>query len=229
MKREMRRKISLKAWLIVLLLLLNIILIIPPEITSKLPSIIGATIATVYVYGQGIPSTCVFNLTNGWNLISFACTKENMTVSSLLADINQNYISIHTYEPGEAIDKWKAYNPNMPYWVVQDLSTIRYDKGYWIKLNQNTSFIIQGNITLPNRINILQGWNLVGYPLQTQKTPIDAFSTINGKYSVVWTYDTAADTYLYYNPSLGTNTLTQIIPTKGYWINMTSSASWWVT
>ena len=77
--------------------------------------------------------------------------------------------------------------------------------------------------TLAVNIPLIVGWNLISMPNQPADTSVaSVLTSIDGKYTSVWTYDTAADTwYKYYTPATGLdflNDLTEILPGKGYWV-----------
>ena len=223
-------KLSDKTLVIIsLIAIISLILLIPFESIVGKPSIIGAMVASVFVSSLETNNTCNIDMVEGWNLISFACKPDNSSVGSMLSPINGNYTSIHTYNASDDADNWKSYNPNVPSWVLQDISTINDKSGYWIKMDNNSILNVTGTISSPNSINLMQGWNLISYPSDSSKSPSDAFSGISNSYSIVWAYNASEDSYLYYSPSLGSGTLTDITPDRGYWINMTTGDTLWVT
>lgn len=226
----MKPRIPDKTLVIIILTVLTILLIlIPFERLAGRPSILGAVISKVFVKPLEANYTCSINLTEGWNLMGIACSPQNTSVDSMLNPLIGNYTSIHAFDASAALDNWKSYNPNLPSWVILDLDEISNKKGYWIRINSNSSLSILGIIPLPDQISLLQGWNLIGYPSASSKVPPTAFSTISGSYSIVWTYNTSQDVYLYYDPNLGSGTIAEIRPDKGYWINMTTGDTLWIT
>ena len=73
-------------------------------------------------------------------------------------------------------------------------------------------------------INLCAGWNLIGYPSITARSPATALSSIAGKYNLVYGYDAAdtADPWKKYDPVFPVgNDLTSMQPWRGYWIRMT--------
>ncbi|HMO95769.1 MAG TPA: hypothetical protein PKD27_06575, partial [Tepidiformaceae bacterium] len=71
---------------------------------------------------------------------------------------------------------------------------------------------------------LLQGWNNVSY-LGATKPPSEALSQITGKYSAVYKWDPATQTYQLYAPGVPgfVNTLTQINPGDAIWVNFTQA------
>jgi hypothetical protein len=217
-----------KSLVIILLLVLILSVALLPFGNLKIQnSILGAVISRVYVKGIEKNNSCALNLSKGWNLISIACVPQDTSLESVFNPISSDYTSIHSYDPTASIDHWKSYNPTMPAWVVQDLSSITEKEGYWIKIENDCLLTVNGTILAPNTIDMEEGWNLIGYPSNSSNSPADAFSTIAGSYSIVWAYNTTEDQYLYYSPSFG-GTLTEISPVKGYWVNMTGGDTLWI-
>ncbi|MBW2974266.1 hypothetical protein KY366_00980 [Candidatus Woesearchaeota archaeon] len=222
-------RLSLKRWIVIILVVLIVLAsVLPLEMLAGKVSILGAAVAKVFIKSLDMNTTCNLTMVEGWNLVTFACIPSDKTPGSMLDPIYGDYASIHNYDASDDSDHWKAYNPSLPSWVVQDITLISEKKGYWVNVENDCNLSIRGTIKYPNMINVVRGWNLIGYPLNASKSPSDAFSYINGSYSIVWTYNTTEDAYLYYNPYLGSGTLTEITPVKGYWINMTEDDTLWV-
>jgi hypothetical protein len=69
------------------------------------------------------------------------------------------------------------------------------------------------------------GWNLISFPVE----PVDSkastvFSTIEGKYAAVYTYDVGTGNYKAYVPGDSSSTLQKIDTGRGYWVYMNSPA-----
>jgi len=75
-------------------------------------------------------------------------------------------------------------------------------------------------------LNLVTGWNLIGLPFAPNpSTPQDVFSAINTNIRTVWAYDGATGIWTYYKPGSTQGGLTQILAGKGYWIELTNSAT----
>jgi hypothetical protein len=211
--------------IIALLVLLVLITIVPIKQIITDPSIIGRSISItkVFVTGLTVNHSCSATFFEGWNLVSNPCATENKSVGFVLSSIQGNYSSVHGYYPNDETDPWKAYNPSLPQWVVNDLNEISDLKGYWINMKNQSSFHINGTLTQPNMIPLSEGWNLIGYPANNSKNIEDALETISGNYDIVWMYNTTDDNYYYYNSSAGNGTITEMQEYKGYWIRMSNS------
>jgi hypothetical protein len=107
---------------------------------------------------------------------------------------------------------------------VADLKEIAAGRGYWIYMNSGASLTIKGEAA-SGTIELHKGWNLVGLnSLKTVDTP-RALSSINGKYSVIYSYDSSANRYRGYSPS-GMTELMLLEPGRGYWIYAEEDLLW---
>ncbi|MFH1641756.1 MAG: hypothetical protein ABIC04_02560 [Nanoarchaeota archaeon] len=218
----MRNKVSAKTKLIIALIaLIGIMYVLPIKEIIMDPTIWGAVVARVYITGTLTDHNCSGSYEKGWNLISIACIPTNTSVFNMFSSLENNYTSVHGYNTGDANDPWKTYNPSMPAWVVQDLEEISEENGYFINMNNKSAFYLNGTLLVPNTITYGKGWNLIGYPAQNSKGVVEALSTIQGSYSVIFGYNSINKTYYFYNASFADGTLEYVIPGYGYWINMT--------
>lgn len=201
------------------LLLYNIIL--DPQvnkITGRVASAVNVT--------QTAQSICDFPLYTGQNHISFHCMHGFFIGDYMLAPIAGEYNAVFTYETTDSNDPWKSYNPNLPVWAEQDMAGVYDYKGYWIIMNQNTSYYLDGFFNMNNQQQLYTGWNLIGYPRENATTPGVAYASLNGNYNLVIHYIRQNNTWVYYAPGDPNSTLTQIQPDEGYWINMTADDMW---
>ncbi len=193
--------------------------------------ITGAVTARLFVI-----STQSFNdhkiFVESWNLISLPAIPNNSTVDGAL-NLYPNYTSIHTYAQLDTTDEWKAYNPNISASAVQDLNNISEKKGYWINMKNKSQFTLSGTMEAVTQIQVYQGWNLVGYPINVTKTITSAFTSINGSYAAIYAYyaNDTTDPWKVYNPSIAPqfSDLTAAYPFYGYWVNATSNATITIT
>jgi hypothetical protein len=81
-------------------------------------------------------------------------------------------------------------------------------------------------VTGPQYIELLLGWNLIGFAGRKETAITTALVEIAGKYDEVLTYDAAdaADPWKRYLPGTpaGLNEFTALQPGRGYWISMTA-------
>ncbi len=98
---------------------------------------------------------------------------------------------------------------------------------------QNVVSLLDGSIlpigyaTFGQEIELVEGWNLMGLPLNpTSSATEDVLADILDNTVIVWAYDATTGNWssFYYNPltSQWTGTLTEMTAGKGYWIEMTA-------
>ena len=215
-------KLTSKTWLIIVLILLIILIAFLPVTDMKI-SITGAVVSKVFVRGAQSNVSCTAPLSQGWNLMSIPCLSSNASPLYVLYSLGDNLSSVHQYDADDPSDHWKVYNPSGPAWVVQDITAMSEKKGYWIYVLNASTLSANGTLTNPNQINLMKGWNLIGYPASSQKTAAEAFSSIDGGYTMVWSYNGSTGEFSYYTVSEGNGTLTTIKPNLGYWLNTTDN------
>ena len=219
-------------FLILMLLILASPLILRHFNSVNLTTITGDAASNVIILSTNEDMTCDVPLIVGWNLFSIYCDADNMSVSTVFENIDGDYISIHTYDRYSPTDKWKAYNPDLPSWVIQDLNIISVTKGYWINMNQSGTIIFNGSLKYPRLVFLFDGWNLIGYPRNESMLVNDSFEDINSSLDRVHTY-IAADTvdhWKVYSPAFtpAQNDLENMTPYYGYWVKMDANDTWMV-
>jgi hypothetical protein len=221
-KKGVSRRIKL---IMLLFIILAFVGIVPIKEIIENPSIIGFavrdwTITSVFVTGLEYPNNCTVVLLEGWNLFSIPCITDNTSLDYMLSNISGNYNSIHAYETSDAEDPWKAYNPDLPSWVEQDLTTIDEKKGYWINMKDTGIINISGTLIIPHYVPLEEGWNLIGYAANSSKSITQGLISLDGSYNKVWMYNASDNKYYYFNVD-GNSTFNTISPNYGYWINIT--------
>jgi len=159
----------------------------------------------------------------GWNLISLPLMPDDSNIASVLSPISGNYSIVWAYNASDTADHWKKYDPNAPF--GNDLKNLEPGNGYWIMMTSDDILSIIGTIPETANVNLLTGWNLIGYNSLESQPITDALSSITGNYSIVWAYDASdtGDHWKKYDPSAPFgNDLTNMEAGKGYWIMMTT-------
>jgi hypothetical protein len=104
-------------------------------------------------------------LLTGWNLIGFQVTNADMTPNNLFSGI--------TY----TMYYWVA--PNGPYSEPNKNLPVEDNRGYWVKVSQDTAVTFSGIRQLSRTMYFLTGWNLVSFPnTSANTTPNNLFSGI---------------------------------------------------
>ncbi|GEM_PF-1347922 len=196
------------------------------------PTITGGSVVTTTaeITGLAYEYYCNISLQEGWNLVSEPCIVANKSITSVLSSVNGSYDSVHHYNGTAATDKWKAYNPRLPEWVVQDLNEISVQSGYWINMNSDSKLTINGTIMTIHFISLSKGWNMAGYPINKTKNVTAAFSILSsGQINRLYAYNSTTGAYEVYYMNNNTGSLLYITPGRGYWVNVTSAGTWTVT
>jgi len=166
----------------------------------------------LYSDDEGSVITKNIYLTEGWNLISFPVSPPVTDIEKILAPISGLYSSVWSHQDG----KWKMYDPEEAFY--SDLNTMDAGWGYWIDMKSSATLTLSGSIP-PNVINLVSGWNLIGYNYQVALDIAQVLTTINGKYLSVWGYING--NWRYYTPeTMGFSDLTTLEPGYGYWVNI---------
>jgi len=160
----------------------------------------------------------------GWNMVSFPLEPQDPSTTTVLAPIWDQFSSIWAYDT--QLDKWKRYDRLGPPFL-NDLNELHSLKGYWIVMDSDVSFKIEGDFPA-GPIPIFTHWNLVGYSaIEPWGVPV-AVNSITGILGCIWNYETDADKWKRYCPAGPPflNDLQWVIPGKAYWIDATGDGSW---
>ncbi len=196
--------------------------------------ITGNAVGTKLLVLTSENGTCIMQLNKEWNLRSFLCRDGDMRPEQYFASINSSITSIHTYDAFATLNKWKAYNPNLPEWVVQGITEIKREEGYWIRMKEDTTFLKNSSIVKPTQIQLKKGWNLAGYPTDIQRNVSQSLRiNMGADFSYVYMYNSSdiADpwkVYLMNPPAFVTLDLDNFTREYGYWINASKTGEWYV-
>ena len=149
----------------------------------------------------------------GWNLISFYVEAEDMTPATVLASIKDNLITIK--------DLKNSYDPTLPAFI-NTLKGVNVKDGYWVKVNADVSFELEGEVPAGGAIPVRTGWNLVGYPRGSGEAPKGELTSLG---DTVLTFKDLKNSY---DPALPAfiNTLKIITPGLGYWLKVSEDGVW---
>jgi endo-1,4-beta-xylanase len=162
-------------------------------------------------------STATIGLDKGWNLISFPIAPISQDIAVLFAPLGDACQSVFAYKEG-------AYLSYVPGSSTSALKTVQSGMGYWVYMKESGALKIEGTIA-PKRLELPSGWNLTGYNSMTASDIDQALSSIKGKYTAVYAYDTKTMRYVGYVPE-GQSDLKTLQPGGGYWIFMKESSDW---
>ena len=149
----------------------------------------------------------------GWNLISFYVESEDMTPATVLGSVKDEMVQIK--------DLKNSYNPTLPAFI-NTLKGLNVEDGYWVKMDADVSFELEGMVPAGGSIPVRTGWNLVGYPRENGAAPADELTSLG---DIVLQFKNLKDSY---NPALPAfiNTLKVISPGLGYWLKVSEDGVW---
>lgn len=191
--------------------------------SSKSVSVVAGKTITVNFQLTEITS---YNITlfKGWNLISLPLKQANTSIAEVLSSINGKYTLVRVYNASDTSDPWKTYNPAIPF--ANDFDDIDHTMGIYIYMTSNETLTITGEPQNSTNISLTRGWNLVGYPALTARTPAMAFSSISGNY-IVKMYDATEGLWKTYDSTNPDGSDLKIIePGYGYWVYVNDNEVW---
>lgn len=199
-------------------------------------SLVGWQMVSTYlVVTESIGAYCNITLIPGWNLVSFPCINSDLQFNDAFKNMSGPYETIRFYYPNDGLDPWKSYNPDLPNWVVQDLSTISRKYGYWIYVANTTNFYLENLLGTPTIIDLPVGWSLLGYPKTYNSDINDTFGQLIPNFEYVYTYNASdsGDPWKEWTWNTSKYTSTQDLnETKrysGYWIYINNTDQWVMT
>jgi len=222
----MNKKLSIILSVLVIAIISSYFIMYYDEILYN-PSITGKPlISTRIVIISETEVMCNFTFAPGWNLVSFPCIAKDIDVSTLLLGLQRPYASIRFYDPTDANDPWKSYNPNLSAEYINDLSDLSRREAYWLYLYNYTPFYINSSLATPTLIDLSTGWNMIGYPSTVARPINDTFGQVIPDFDYVYKYNASDLTDPWkewtWNTSLypSAQDLNYTNPYFGYWVYM---------
>jgi len=152
-------------------------------------------------------------LYEGWNLISTNLTPHENNIESIFSSLEpNNLIYVTGFNSGVSF-----YDPNgLPF--LNTLNGIEDGYGYWVKVNEDDTLIINGNPISGNFIPPYNtGWNLMGYTEIYTQPVSNYFNFLGDDLIYVTSFNQGA---IFYDPSglPFLNTLNNVEDNLGYWV-----------
>ncbi len=123
---------------------------------------------------------------------------------------------------------WHSYVPGAS---GNDLSTIDEKMGYLVLATGDASFTVYGDKPGVETISLYGdngGWNMIGHPsLNTNPTSTE-FSSVAGKYSIIWGFDRNSQTWESYVDGASGNNLLSVAPGDGLLVMMNTDSTYTV-
>jgi len=102
------------------------------------------------------PDNRTIYLVAGWNLVSFPLTSENTTPNKLFA--------------GTTFTMYQWAAPYGPYSIPNKNLPVDDNRGYWVKVNEDTTITFSGVRQSSRTMYFVAGWNLSSFPLTSENT-----------------------------------------------------------
>jgi hypothetical protein len=139
----------------------------------------------------------------------------SVNVGEFFAPVLSKVVVVWSYDP---VNGWLYYIPGGS---SNTLLSLNDTMGVWVDMSSNATLTGSGMLpSVPVNVSLSTGWNLVGYSGSSSTLPASAFSSINGEYSVIWSYDEATQAWSWYIPGSSENNLGTIAPGQAYWVMM---------
>lgn len=225
----MTKKLTIVLSLLVIVLMGSFLVMNFEEIKEGYNIIGKVLVSTQLVILNVFDNQCNTTFVSGWNLASFPCLNNNqMNITTFFNNVT--YDSIRTFDASDTADPWKAYKPDLPSYVVFDLSTVSRIYGYYVYTDNTTQFIFNNSLATPTDISLVAGWNLIGYPRENISNVGETFNSIVPGFDYVLTFNASNPSNQWlewtWNSSLTSNQdLNKTIPNEGYWIYMLTTGT----
>jgi len=158
-------------------------------------------------------------LLEGWNLISSPLDQSNDSLTLVLQSITGKWNVVKYYDTLDKTDPWKTYRPGSS---LNDLANIDNTMGFWIYITQpNVTLTVSGSEPTLTAITLYAGWNLVGYPSQTEMLVGNALWGTGA--DRVEVFDTGSP---YIISEVGPTYMMK--PGEGYWVHVPADTVWTV-
>jgi gluconolactonase len=158
-------------------------------------------------------------LNTGWNLISLPLKPTNTSIESVSASLGNQFSAIYSFD--SRLNRYLTYIPGSS---ANDLHNMDVGNAFWVYMTAAGQLRYQGtdaNIA----VDMIKGWNMVGYSSTQKRSITDALASINSKYNAVYAFDNSRNNYIAYIPSVTTE-LSTMQPGMGYWVHATENATW---
>jgi hypothetical protein len=168
------------------------------------------------------------SMVEGWNLISVPLIQKSTYIADVLEPLAGNYEIVWYYNASTPEQHWSSFNPDYPSPFISPLQIVNHKMALWVKMTTTDSLPTAGVLPTTTAIELLQGWNFIGYPSLKSVPVATAMESIAGKYSIIWRYDAsdALDPWKMYDPyDPGASDLTEMVPGAGYWIKATEDCT----
>jgi outer membrane protein assembly factor BamB len=175
----------------------------------------GVTLAgnTSCAIDQAGKSTRV--LSKGPNLVSVPLVQSNESIERVLQTLQFNRV----WKYDSVASKWRSYMTSKPY--RGELRVVDHSMGVWINVTEESNLTVAGIVPLKTDIQLLPGWNLVGFPSFDQQYLVGELVIDTGAMTIEG-FDSSASPY--FLRTLFSGDIMR--PVFGYWVEVKSEIVW---
>ncbi|MFO7992282.1 MAG: GLUG motif-containing protein [Thermoplasmata archaeon] len=152
-------------------------------------------------------------LADGWNFLSFDLKPVDSDLTAILDDIEYgiagSYDKVMYYNA--SADEWRTFTPDRAS-HYNSLHTWDRTMGIWIHMTSNATLTIAGEAPSSTNITLEPGWNIVGYPSETDRIAADVLPP---EVTKIGTFDKYAEYNIDYIYDMSTEVL---VTGRGYWM-----------
>jgi hypothetical protein len=167
-------------------------------------------VATVSITVNDTKVTQSISLQQGWNLISLHTQPADMTPSGIFSGHFDVIEEVRTLQ-GVFNTSWPTF--------LNTIQQLDLAGGYWVKANVARSDIqVRGITPTSTVINLIKGWNLIGFPSVGAQDTAAVFKPLSDKNAIDRVIGTG-EFYTFDSNAL-INSLSSLKPGDGYWVKM---------
>ena len=160
-------------------------------------------------------------LVDGWNIISYAVEPDDLSMMAIHAQMrNDGELVKIQNEQGDAIE-----DLGDPTGWINDIGNMSNSEGYKIKVNSNWSQTVEGiPVVMPYSIDLMSGWNIMGYPLMQSQNALEAFNSLISDGKLVKVQDEQGNAIEDLGTSIGwIDEIGTLDPGKGYKVKVNNN------
>jgi parallel beta-helix repeat protein len=154
----------------------------------------------------------------GFNIVSVPLIQSDTSIEWVLQTVQ--YDKAWSFSSTE--NMWKSHMPFKPF--EEDLRSIDHTMGVWLSVTENSSLTVAGAVPTSTKIQLLPGWNLVGFPSFNMNYTVGDLRSDTGTPRVEGLDEMSQPYYL-----TAFQDGDSLLAGRGYWIYSNSAGDWTVS
>ncbi|MFY9154127.1 MAG: CARDB domain-containing protein [Prolixibacteraceae bacterium] len=186
---------------------------------------VNSAASTVNITVKNITSekTQTLNLNIGWNIISAMVSPANPDMKAIFQSlIDAGKLVKVMDESGKTLEDFGAFGG----WK-NNIGNLSNERGYKVNVSEPVDLAIQGiPVTLPAEITLYEGWNIIGFPSETEQDAMSLFQPLIDSGKLIKVMNEAGLTIEDFGIFGGwKNNIGNLKPNKGYKVNMAAAGT----